>query len=102
MPRGVRDWDPALFLWWAAVRFPTGGVPSITTTFPKFGQFLAGNRFAEGKATKLSSAWSGRHEEVLKVPFLRTVVVILEVWPESHWPGFALRQADVFQSYTAW
>ena len=20
----------------------------------------------------------------------------LEVWPESHWPGFALRQADVF------
>ena len=24
----------------------------------------------------------------------------LEVWPESHWPGFALRQADVFQSYT--
>ena len=26
---------------------------------------------------------------------------VLEVWPESHWPGFALRQADVFQSYTA-
>ena len=26
----------------------------------------------------------------------------LEVWPESHWPGFALHQADVFQSYTAW
>ena len=26
----------------------------------------------------------------------------LEVWPESHWPGFALRQADVIQSYTAW
>ena len=26
----------------------------------------------------------------------------LEVWPESHWPGFTLRQADVFQSYTAW
>ena len=26
----------------------------------------------------------------------------LEVWPESHWPGFALRQANVFQSYTAW
>ena len=22
----------------------------------------------------------------------------LEVWPESHWPGFALRQADVLQS----
>ena len=42
-----------------------------------FGQFLAGNRFAEGKTTKLSSAWAGRHEEVLKGPFLRTVVVIL-------------------------
>ena len=26
----------------------------------------------------------------------------LEVWPESHWPGFALCQADVFQAYTAW
>ena len=25
----------------------------------------------------------------------------LEVWPESHWPGFALRQADVLQSYMA-
>ena len=25
----------------------------------------------------------------------------LEVWPESHWSGFALRQADVFQSYEA-
>ena len=50
---------------------------SITTTLPQLGQFLAGNRFAEGKATKLSSAWTGRHEEVLKVHFLRTVVVIL-------------------------
>ena len=26
---------------------------------------------------------------------------ILEAWPESHRPGFALRQADVLQSYTA-
>ena len=25
----------------------------------------------------------------------------LEVWPESQWPGFALRQADVLQSYIA-
>ena len=32
----------------------------------------------------------------------KPVVVVLEVWPESHWPGFALRQADVIQSYTAW
>ena len=44
------------------------GAPSITTTLPQFGQFLGGNCFAEGKATKLSSVWSGRHEEVLKVP----------------------------------
>ena len=49
----------------------------VTTTLPSFGQFLAGNRFAEGKTTKLSSALAGRHEEVLKVPFWRTVVVIL-------------------------
>ena len=25
----------------------------------------------------------------------------LEIRPESRWPGFALRQADVLQSYTA-
>ena len=25
-------------------------------------------------------------------------VKALEIWPESHWPGFALRQSDVFQS----
>ena len=61
----------------------SSAVPSITTTLPQFGQFLGGSCFAEGKATKLSSMWSGRHEEVLKVPFLRTVVVILEIWPES-------------------
>ena len=29
-------------------------------------------------------------------------VVTLEVWPESHWPGFALREADVFKTYMAW
>ena len=82
------------------------GTPSITTTLPPFGSHLVSfwpeNRFAEGKTTKLSSAWAGRHEEVLKGPFLRTVVVILEVWPESHWPGFALREADVFKTYMAW
>ena len=52
-------------------------VPSITTTLPQFGQFLTGNRFAEGKTTKASSMWAGRYEEVLKVLFLRSVVVIL-------------------------
>ena len=32
---------------------------------------------------------------------LRQCALRLEVWPESHWPGFALRQVDVLQSYTA-
>ena len=32
-------------------------------------------------------------------PTDEAVADALEVWPESHWPGFALRQADVFQSY---
>ena len=58
-------------------------LPSITTTLPQFSQFMAGNRLTEGKATKLSIAWAGRHEEVLKVLFFRTVVVILESWPET-------------------
>ena len=31
----------------------------------------------------------------------RHVIGSLEVWPESHWPGFLLRQADELQSYTA-
>ena len=26
----------------------------------------------------------------------------LEVWPESHWPGFALRESDVLKTYMAW
>ena len=41
----------------------------------------------------------GFNSDVVRCP--RTTY-ILEVWPESHWPGFALRQADVTQSYTAW
>ena len=32
---------------------------------------------------------------------LGVIATALEVWPESHWPGFALRQLDVLQSYTA-
>ena len=40
--------------------------------------------------------------ESKKNPVSGTTPDNLEVWPESHWPGFALRQADVFQSYTAW
>ena len=32
----------------------------------------------------------------------RGLITSLEVWPESHWPGFALREADVFKTYMAW
>ena len=55
--------------------------PSITTTLLRFGLFLAGHRFAKGKAARLSRAWAGRYEEALKVPFLRSVVVILAARP---------------------
>ena len=27
-------------------------------------------------------------------------ILRLEVWPESHWPGFALPKSGVLQSYT--
>ena len=50
---------------------------SITTTLLRFGQFLDGNRFAKGKAARLSRAWAGRHEEAVRALFLRSVVVIL-------------------------
>ena len=40
-------------------------------------------------------------ERALSVATVRLNRAALEVWPESHWPGFALRQADVLQSYTA-
>ena len=33
---------------------------------------------------------------------LKRVVVVLEVWPESHWAGFVLREAEVFKTYMAW
>ena len=39
----------------------------------------------------------------LRVRFMRFHLSFgLEVWPESHWPGFALREADVFKTYMAW
>ena len=40
-------------------------------------------------------------ERALSVATVRLNRAALEVWPESHWPGFTLRQADVLQSYTA-
>ena len=72
-------------------------VPSITTTLLRFGQFLAGNRFAKGKAARLSRAWAGRYEEVLKVPFLRSVVVILAACPRNNVLNYIrLQQSQLF------
>ena len=51
--------------------------------------------------------WNRPHEQSVSAvnasgqPLACWTCTKLEVWPESHWPGFALRQADVFQSYTA-
>ena len=39
--------------------------------------------------------------EAVPVPIsgiIGVVLLVLEVWPESHLPGFALRKTDVFQS----
>ena len=33
--------------------------------------------------------------------FAQEFLCSLEVWPESHWPGFALRQSDVLQAEMA-
>ena len=38
-------------------------------------------------------------DEAFSPALTRNLLEHLEVWPESHWPGFALRQADVLQSY---
>ena len=42
-----------------------------------------------------------RHGEMFRHEYDYGDTTHLEVWPESHWQGFALRQADVLQSYTA-
>ena len=60
---------------------------------------MSGNCIGERTGAKLACKLAYSREGIPKSPFMPTVVVILEVWPESHWPGFALRQADVFQSY---
>ena len=36
---------------------------------------------------------------VIAVAASGAAATVLEVWPESLWPGFALRQLDVLQSY---
>ena len=37
----------------------------------------------------------GRHAILVHEPGTTPLGQHLEVWPESHWPGFALREADV-------
>ena len=49
----------------------------------------------------LSTDGDGPQSSTVNVTTSAEPQVDLEVWPESHWPGFALRQADVLQSYTA-
>ncbi len=41
----------------------------------------------------LSEEYSSAKKQSITIALGYTVV--LEVWPESHWPGFALRQTDV-------
>ena len=67
--------------------------------------------FAEGVAAAYGMSWwrrlSGTNAGVIPASLGVTQHggglgrVCLEVWPESHWPGFALLQVDVLQSYTA-
>ena len=43
-------------------------------------------------------AWAEADDHSALPTTPQSVALYLEVWPESHWPGFALRKADVFQS----
>ena len=42
-----------------------------------------------------STALGGVINRIEKWPEIYQALAVLEVWPESHWPGFALRQTDV-------
>ena len=55
--------------------------------------FFPGFHFLWWRSEQLGGFPAGSHAQA--------PVDVLEVWPESHWPGFALRQVDVLQSYTA-
>ena len=64
---------------------------------PSFESFDALNAHLEQRYLARMDARLRGHSETIGQRMERD----LEVWPESHWPGFALRQSDVFQSYTA-
>ena len=61
----------------------------------------ANTRRAYSSAWRQFRTWAeaGGHPALPAAP--QAVALYLEVWPENHRPGFALRQADVFQSYMA-
>ena len=54
--------------------------------------------FVDERMKTISEEWEG----ALVVECPECWREALEVWPESHWPGFALREADVFKTYMAW
>ena len=66
--------------------------------------FLAVLKLLRDQRVKLSGTlfFAANNEGLSSHRCSNAIIEALEVWPESHWPGFALRQADVFQSYTAW
>ena len=73
------------------------GAQSITVTLSNGGSFPA--QVVGGDATTDTAVIR------IEAPGLQPAVLglssSLEVWPESHWPGFTLRQSDVLQSYAA-
>ena len=51
----------------------------------------------QAEANKMKAVVESTSQRWVRLEKLAGIVCILrlEVWPESHWPGFALRQTDV-------
>ena len=79
---------------WTAVTM--SGIMSLLILVLRLG-FRRGLRGVEGN--RPTQAWAEVSYALAGTLSLAVGWGLLEVWPESHWPGFALRQADVFQSY---
>ena len=65
-----------------------------TTSSPTLAQRIHGI-LKERRVDMLDAPVSGGVEGAMVRDLLVMVGGDLEVWPESHWPGFALRQTDV-------
>ncbi len=50
---------------------------------------------SRGLATHDDAGRRSRGFRIVTTAGVAATLVSLEVWPESHWPGFALRQTDV-------